>query len=75
MFFFILLPTKTLISFLSSSVPSCSVTVLPTKKSKSLPPTQQGDFQHHGALKSDSKRETRRLGKDKGVIPSYAFSL
>lgn len=43
----------------------CSVL---NKESKSLPPTQQGDFQPHIALKSDSKRKTQRLGKDKGVI-------
>lgn len=41
----------------------CSVT---NKESKSFPPTQQGDFQPHVALKSDSKHKTQRLGKDKG---------
>lgn len=37
------------------------------KESKSFPPTQHGDFQPHATLKSDSKRERQRLGKDKGV--------
>lgn len=36
------------------------------KESKSFPPTQHGDFQPRAALKSDSKRERQRLGKDKG---------
>lgn len=36
----------------------CSVT---NKESKSFPPTQQGDFQPHVSLKSDSKR--REVGK------------
>lgn len=37
------------------------------KESKSFPPTQQGDFQPHATLKSESKRKRQRLGKDKGV--------
>lgn len=36
------------------------------KESKSFPPTQHGGFQPRAALKSDSKRERQRLGKDKG---------
>lgn len=49
--------------------------VLPTKKVKSFPPTQQGDFQNRVALKSDSKHKTQRLGKDKGVISPFFFFL
>lgn len=48
------------------------------KESKSFPPTQHGDFQHHATLKSDSKRERQRLGKDKGVcvfVCGVSFSL
>lgn len=50
----------------------CSVT---DKESKSFPPTQQGDFHPLVALKSDSKHKPQRLGKDKGVIFPYFFSL
>lgn len=59
------------IFLLFCSVVQRSITVSPTKKVKAAHPhTQQGDFQPHGALKSDSKHKTQRLGKDKGVISS-----
>lgn len=67
------------IFLLFCSVVQRSITVSPTKKVKAAHPhTQQGDFQPHGALKSDSKHKTQRLGKDKGVISSIlstTFSL
>lgn len=54
------------------------IAVLPTNKVKASPPTQQGDFQHHIALKSVSKPNIQRSGKDKGEIslifqPSFLF--
>lgn len=46
------------------------------KESKSFPPTQQGDFQPHATLKSESKRKRQRLGKDKGVrVCVFGFFL
>lgn len=45
-----------------------------SKESKSFQPTQQGDFQPHIALKSNSKHKTQRLVENKGVIQPFFLS-